>query len=134
MPWRRPLVGLRALLHRLDSERVSQLKPELRFAAERLAQRLDGLDNEVIALQERARLLQEECAAKIAAETNRNLYVLSIMTALFLPPTLVAGILGMNTGGLPLSDVHSGFLWAIILCVAAAAGTYWRLRKMGLFG
>jgi zinc transporter len=130
----RPLVGLRALLHRLDGERVNQLKPELRFAAERLAQRLDGLDNEVIALQERARLLQEEVAAKIAAETNRNLYVLSILTALFLPPTLVAGILGMNTGGLPLSDVHSGFLWAIILCTAAAAGTYWRLRKMGLFG
>jgi zinc transporter len=47
---------------------------------------------------------------------------------------LVAGLFGMNTGGLPLSDVHSGFLWAIILCIAAAAGTYYWLRRKGLFG
>jgi len=74
--------------------------------------------------QERERLLQEEVAAAIAAEMNRDLYVLSILTALFLPPTLVAGIFGMNTSGLPLTGGSAGSLWAIILCIAAAVGVY----------
>ena len=45
-----------------------------------------------------------EGAVKLADQTNRHLCVLSIMTALFLPPALIVGALGMNTGGLPLTQ------------------------------
>ncbi len=54
----------------------------------RLAQRLDSLDQEIVAIQERARLLQDEIAAKVAAETNRHLFVLTILTAVLLHPRL----------------------------------------------
>ncbi len=42
------------------------------------------------------------------------------MTTLLLPPTLVTGIFGMNTKGLPLTDVESGFLWAAGLMIGAS--------------
>jgi hypothetical protein len=32
------------------------------------------------------------------------------MTILFLPPTLVTGVFGMNTKGLPVTDMDTAFL------------------------
>jgi len=43
--------------------------------------------------------LQEELAARLAEQTNSNLYIVSLFTALLLPPSLIAGIFGMNVVG-----------------------------------
>ncbi len=59
--------------------------------AGRLTGRLEAVDHDVYALQERARLLHEEIDSKLSSEINRHLYILSIMTAFLLPPTLVTG-------------------------------------------
>ncbi len=84
----------------------------LRLAAGKLAQRLDALDHDILEMRERGHRIQEEVSAMMAEETNRHLYILTIVTTLFLPPTLVTGVFGMNTKGLPLTDVETGFLWA----------------------
>jgi len=64
-------------------------------------------------VQARARLVQEEFAGAIGEATNRNLYFLSIVTAVFLPITLIAGVFGMNVGGIPWSASSFGFWWAL---------------------
>ncbi len=99
-------------------------------AAGRLAQRLNGLDHEIAAIQERARLLQDEIGAKLAAATNRNLYVLTIVTALLLPPTLIAGLFGMNFADLPFTKGAGDFFWALALAARSAATVYAFLRWM----
>ena len=75
----------------------------------------------------RARI--NEVAAKLAEESNRHLHTLSIVTALFLPPTLVFGIFGMNTRDLPFADTPLGTFWSIGLGFAAAGLVYWWLRR-----
>jgi zinc transporter len=55
--------------------------------------------------------LQEEVSLKMAAQTNRNLQLLAIVTTLFLPANLIAAIFGMNVGGLPFTGATSGFAW-----------------------
>jgi zinc transporter len=129
----RQLSGLRVLFHRLERRDIDDMKPQLRLAAGRIAQRLDALDHEIVALRERTRLLQEEITALTAEETNRHLYVLSILTTLFLPPTLITGVFGMNTKGLPFADNESAFLWATALMVASAAAVYLVMRRVGVF-
>jgi zinc transporter len=129
----RRLNGLRGLFRRLSTIQADGLLAMLRAAAGPLAQRLDELDHEVIELRDRARLLQEELGARMAEQTNRHLRLLSIVTALFLPPTLIAGLLGMNLTGLPFSTSHVGFWWAIGLTVASSAATLVALRLIGLF-
>jgi zinc transporter len=126
----RRLVGLVTTFHRLEHNHASDIGPLLRATAGRIAQRLAALDHEVIAMQDRGRLLQEEIAAKLAAESNSHLHALSILTSLFLPPTLVVGIFGMNTGGLPFVDNSEGFLWAILLCVVSSAAVYGILKRV----
>jgi zinc transporter len=89
--------------------------------ADRVTQMLDMMHEDVHSLAERARLAQEELADRLAASTNQQLYVLSIITAAFLPPTLITGIFGMNTSWLPFKDDDSGFVYAMGLCVLSAA-------------
>jgi zinc transporter len=52
----------------------------------------------------------EELRAQVEEKTNRNLYILTAFSAIFLPATLVASIWGMNVGGLPFGDSPHGFL------------------------
>jgi zinc transporter len=128
----RQLAVLRSLIHRFELNIEPSCKTELRLATEQLRQRLDWLDNEIVALRDRSHLLQEEITLKTAEQTNRNLQVLSIVTTVFLPASLVAGIFGMNVEGLPLTHNVSGFLWAMVILISASALVYWLLRRSGI--
>ena len=124
----RQLAALRLLFRRWSLPGQTELPSRIGEAAGRLAQRLDGLDHEIAALQDRARLLQDEIGAKLAAATNRNLYVLTIVTAFLLPPTLVAGVFGMNVTDVPFTKDPGGFIWAMALTIASAVAVYVFLR------
>jgi zinc transporter len=80
------------------------------------------------ALHERARLAQEALTGRLAEETNRRLFVLSLMSAAMLPASLVAGIFGMNVGGLPGVDRGWGIWLAMGLIAASIAGVMALLR------
>ncbi|HSD38095.1 MAG TPA: transporter [Rhodocyclaceae bacterium] len=85
---------------------------------------------DMTALQERIKLLQEEIAAHVNEENNRSLYVLTIVTVLALPINIVAGLLGMNVGGVPLSQHAHGF-WIIVALIASFTGlaAWWAFRR-----
>lgn len=106
-------------------------KPAMHISSKRLADRLESLDHDMHTLQERARLLLDEVAARQADETNRSLRALSIITALLLPGSMVAGIFGMNTKDLPFTDTEGGFWFAMIIGVASTAVFYWVLKRVG---
>ena len=59
---------------------------------------------------EHCQFLVEELRAQVEEETNRNLYILTMFSVIFLPATLIAGIWGMNVGGIPFSGSSERFL------------------------
>jgi zinc transporter len=61
------------------------------------------------ALSERLKLLQDELLALVNEHSNRTLFVLTAVTVLALPINLVAGLFGMNVGGIPLAQHPQGF-------------------------
>lgn len=128
----RPLTAMRRVLKQFEQRHPPDGEHELLPAASRLTQRFDDLDGDVGTLQERARLLQDEVAAKLAERTNRHLYVLSMITALLLPPSLVVGVFGMNLPGLPLARHPHGVGIALVLCAGASLAVYLVLRRMGV--
>ena len=81
-------------------------------------------------LQERIKLLQEEMAAQVGEQTNRSLFTLTVVTVLALPINIVAGLLGMNVGGIPLAQDAHGFyvIVGIIVTFMVLAG-WFALRK-----
>ncbi len=128
----RQIAGLNALFHRLEQRGPGELKPALRLEAGRLSQRLEGLDREVGALHDRARVLQEEISNLLAEETNRHLRALTMVTILFLPPTLIAGFFGMNLEGLPFASSEVGFWGGVIAGLIASTAVYGLLRWFGI--
>ena len=125
----RRIGNLLTMIHRLDHQAKDEPAASLHAAVGRVVQRLAELEHELREMQERGRLLQEEIAAKLATETNNYLQAISVLTALFLPPTLIVGIFGMNTHGLPLTDDADGFAWIMLLSAACSAGAYWLLKR-----
>lgn len=82
---------------------------------------------EIAEIYERAKLLQEELASRLAEDTGRNLYVLSLLTAVLLPMTLVTGVFGMNVAHLP----GANSFWLVMLMILASGGVtlavlFWR--------
>jgi zinc transporter len=129
----RQLLGLRAVFHRLESAVADEAVPSAAVAAAaRIAQRLDALDRDMVMLADRSRLLQEELSSYLAQASNRQLYTLSVLTALFLPPTLVTGLFGMNTKGLPLADSEAGSSIAMAVAAASALGAFVLIRFLGI--
>ena len=129
---RRHLLGLRSVFHRLEQEEDEGLPEPVLSTAARMAQRLDALDRDMLVLAERSRLLQDELSAQLATASNRQLHTLSILTALFLPPTLVTGLFGMNTKGLPFSELEDGSTVAMLLAVVSAVAVFLLIRRMGI--
>jgi zinc transporter len=82
------------------------------------------------ALVERVKILQEELAALLNERTNRTLFVLTVVTVLALPFNVIAGLFGMNVGGVPFADSSEGF-WVVVGLVTlftVCAGV-WALGK-----
>ncbi|WP_044560640.1 transporter [Azospirillum sp. B4] len=92
--------------------------------------RLEGVSQDLDLVQERARLLQDELSNRFSEATNRNLYVLSIVTTILLPVNLITGIFGMNVGGLPWSGHDAGFLWVcgvmLVTILVSLVVLHWR--------
>ena len=125
----RQLLALRSLFHRIEVMAHPKLPQGIALVAAHLSQGLDALDHEAINLQDRARLLYEEINSQITSETNDHLHLLSIITALLLPPTLVTGVFGMNAKGLFLSETEGGFYYALGICFMSIVLAYLVLRR-----
>ena len=52
--------------------------------------------------------------AKLGAQMNKTMYLLSIVAAIFLPLGLLTGLLGINVGGIPGTESPYAF---IVVCV-----------------
>lgn len=131
----RQLSGLHVLFRRFAETQSGRSAPDaVKATAARLLQRVDTLHHDVQSVQDRARLLQDEIAARSANRTNRQLYVLSILTALFLPATFITGLFGINVKGLPWVESEAGAIYVSLACMLAALLTLILLRRRGVIG
>ncbi len=95
--------------------------------ADRMTRTIEELD----AARDRAAVTQEELSSRMSETTNQRLYVLSIITAVFLPLGFVCSLLGVNVGGVPLQDKGWAF-WALIaFFVVGVAIQIWIFRRRG---
>lgn len=105
------LTALRRLIRRrpvwFSDDDTDKLREQIEF----LAYLVDDVHN----LHERAKVLQDELSAHVAEFNAKNLQVLSVMTVIFLPMTLVTGIMGMNMADLPGLDHSFWMIMAIML-------------------
>lgn len=72
-------------------------------------------------LTSRLMLVREAIAAAQAERLNRQLYLVAVLSALFLPLTFLTGLLGVNLAGIPgARDGNAFWIFCIILAIVVA--------------
>src|SRR5262245_20278093 len=90
------------------------------------AEKFSTAISDTAALVDRVKQLQEELAALVSEQTNRTLFLLTMVTVLALPINLVAGLFGMNVGGIPLNQHPYGFFLVLSpLLILTTLLAYW---------
>ncbi|MBU3584450.1 magnesium transporter CorA [Polynucleobacter sp. 15G-AUS-farblos] len=87
---------------------------------------LSYLVQDISSLYDRAKVLQDEQAAHVAEFNAKNLQVLSVMTVIFLPMTLISGIMGMNMEDLP--GLKGSFFEVMVVMSIAGGAVYGALK------
>ena len=72
---------------------------------DRILRYVEDLD----AIRERAQIVKDELANILADRLNKNMYILSVIAAIFLPLGFLTGLLGINVGGIPGADNLDAF-------------------------
>lgn len=120
LPQRETMMTLSRSTSKLISEEDRQTITDLYYRSARITDQLD-------AIRERLSLIQEEITAIISDAINQNMYVLSIISLVFLPLGFLTGLFGVNVGGMPMVAGEGGMLegigfWLVVAgCVIAAA-------------
>jgi zinc transporter len=117
---RRYLAPQRDVMARLPAEQISWLdslhKAHLREIADRTLRHVEDLD----AARERAAVTQDELNNRLADQMNRTMYLLAIVAAVLLPPSLITGLFGINVGGMP--GVENAWAFALVVLVLVVLG------------
>ena len=93
-------------------------------------------EERVIRLREESQLLREYCTqlqslfqSEIDIRQNRIMQILTIVTTIFLPLSLLAGWYGMNFSGMPELHWKYGYPAIIALSIAVVALSLWICKK-----
>ena len=93
-------------------------------------------EERVIRLREESQLLREYCTqiqslfqSEIDIRQNRIMQILTIVTTIFLPLTLLVGWYGMNFSGMPELHWKYGYPAIILVSVAVVVLSLWVCKK-----
>lgn len=127
--FRRFIAPQRDALNRLTIDESGlfghHVKAELREIADRVTRMTEDID----AARERAMVLQDQLTDQRAEEMNRNMMLLSVVAAVFLPLGFLTGLLGINVGGMPGAESAYAF-WIVVGACAAIAGALMAVFRM----
>ena len=130
---RRYMFPQRDALSTLEIEDLKWLGDRDRSRLREAAERVTRLGEELDAIRDRAQVVHDQIMDRRSETMNRQMLILSVVAALFLPLGLVTGLLGVNVGGIP----GANYPWAFgILCgVLLVVGTaqVWLFKRIGLF-
>ena len=84
-------------------------------------------------LQDRIRDLHQYHLHDLEAATNRRLNMLTLLSAIYLPPTLLAGIYGMNFENIPIVGMTYGYAIVMALMITLVVGQLAFFRWRGWF-
>lgn len=124
---RRYLAPQRDALNTLALQTVSWITPDDRLRIREAADQATRVNEELEAIRERCAIVKDQLTDQRAEEMNRNMMLLSIVAAIFLPLGLISGMMGINVGGMPWVDNGLGF-WFVSAIITAIG-----LLLLGLF-
>jgi magnesium transporter len=128
---RRGVVPLREPLTRLtthgEPSRVPDALPYFRDVISHLLRVIEAIDS----LDHLLDVALDAHLARIQVQQNEDMRRISAVAALFLAPTLIAGVYGMNFAVMPELEWRYGYPFALALMAGVVGFLWWRFKRSG---
>jgi magnesium transporter len=128
---RESLVSLNRLLTFVQQSAAVSLANEVRGRFRTLGRDVLALSDHASFLGNKANFLLEATLGMLNIEQNNIIKIFSVAAVVFLPPTLIASIYGMNFHVMPELDWIFGYPFAIGLMVVSAILPYLYFKRRG---
>lgn len=126
---RRYLSPQREALTKLYNEKAAWLtdinRMNLREASDRMIRSIEDLDS----ARERAGVTQEELLSRLSENMEKRMYIISLVSTVFLPLSFLTGLLGINVGGIPGAESKIAFTLVCLFLATLAGLQFWFFRK-----
>jgi len=111
--------------------RSGLLQSEQAQVAREILRDIDSLTAHTSFLFDKVNFLMDAVMSFVNIEQNQIIKIFSIAAVVFLPPTLVASIYGMNFHYMPELSWPFGYPLAIILMILSGIAPYWYFKRRG---
>jgi magnesium transporter len=128
---RESLVGIGRVLTFLASAGKEALGRDLRERLKTLSRDVASLSDQTTFISNNVNFLLSATMGLVNIEQNNIIKIVSVAATVFLPPTLIASIYGMNFEFMPELGWPFGYPIAMLLMVASAIGPYAYFRRRG---
>jgi Mg2+ and Co2+ transporter CorA len=116
-------------LNSSDNEALKE--PHRKAYIQDLESELEIAQGGVHRLETRVNGLYDAYQTEGSSRVEKRLRILTIVSAITLPFSLIAGLLGMNVGGLPATQDPQGFIIVIVLMLAIGLVELWYFKWKG---
>ena len=99
--------------------------------ARQILRDIDSLDSHTAFLFDKINFLMDATVGFININQNKIIKIFSVAAVIFLPPTLIASIYGMNFKVMPEIDWSLGYPFAVAVMIASAITPFWYFRRKG---
>jgi magnesium transporter len=108
----------------LESQLGQKLEAPVRAQFDRIKRDIESLAAHETRLSDKIQFLLDASLGLIAIEQNDIFKVLTVVSVIGIPPTLVASMYGMNFKSMPELDWPYGYAWGLCLIVGTALTPY----------
>ena len=126
---RRYLFPQKEAMNKLYHDKITWINEyeriELRETNDQLIRHIEELDT----IKDKVTLIQEELSNMLSDQMNKKMYMLSIISAIFLPLTFLTGLLGINIDGIPGAKNENAFLIFCVMLIVVVSIQYVIFKK-----
>lgn len=127
---RRFIAPQRDVLHGIAAARCPVIDAETHREVEEEGQKMTRVVEDLDELRDQAMVLREELSSQLSDRLNRNMFVMSVVSVIFLPLGFLTGLFGVNVGGMPGVNDGDAFYWLVGWLSVLVAGLVFFLWKV----
>jgi magnesium transporter len=119
----------RVLMFLTQASTAQKIAKDLRNRLRTMSRDVRSLTDHASFLSSKINFLLDATLGMIAIEQNAIIKIFSVVAVVFLPPTLIASIYGMNFEHMPELDWTFGYPMALLLMLASAISPYLYFKR-----
>ncbi len=128
---RESLVSLGRMLVFLQQANHPQLTPDVRNRLRTITRDITAMTDHASFLGDKVQFVLDATLGMVTIDQNNILKIFSVVTVFLLPPSVIAGIYGMNFEHIPMLHEPWGFGAAIAMMLVSAIAPYLVFKRKG---